>query len=293
MLRKAALRQHAIDTSAMVPAEDWVDTVKKSGKSKHILEINQDFHRQYPEPEAIGRGEFHLTGEAAEMANKLEEKVQALESSNGYTKGRSAHLANATVSDSRGIMYYIRYVKAPFDEEPRAVKVFNYLQILSACFLAFSHGSNDTANSVGPLVGLFVTYHFGLASYDTDNNPDMEYVILFGALSMLVGLWVMGHRVIKTIGKDLTDITAPSGFAMSLGTAFTVLFASKIGIPVSTTHCMVGAVLCVGIARSNPKGVSWKVFRNIVFAWLVTTPVAGLVSAGVAWVLAHFILGTY
>jgi sodium-dependent phosphate transporter len=80
---------------------------------------------------------------------------------------------------------------------------------------------------------------------------------------------------------------------MSLGTAFTVLFASKVGIPISTTHCMVGAVLCVGIARSNPKGVSWKTFRNILFAWLVTTPVAGLVSAGVAWLLVHFILGTY
>ena len=79
---------------------------------------------------------------------------------------------------------------------------------------------------------------------------------------------------------------------MSLGTAFTVLFASKIGIPVSTTHCMVGAVLFVGMARSNTEGVSWKIFRNIAFAWLVTTPVAGLVSALVTYLLTHFILGT-
>jgi sodium-dependent phosphate transporter len=83
-----------------------------------------------------------------------------------------------------------------------------------------------------------------------------------------------------------------SGFAVELGAAFTVLIASKIGIPVSTTHCAVGAVVFVGLTRSSLEGVSWSKFRSIVVAWLVTLPFAGAVAALVAYLLVHFVLGT-
>ncbi|KRY10373.1 putative phosphate permease [Trichinella patagoniensis] len=173
-------------------------------------------------------------------------------------------------------------------EDPLAQEVFNYLQILSACFLSFSHGSNDTANAVGPLVAIWCTVKEGRANVDVASNGILEGLILFGAASMIIGLWSLGHRVINTIGTKLTEVTSPSGFAMELGTAFTVLTASKLGIPISTTHCAVGAVVCVGWMRTSSAGVSWKTFGNIAIAWLVTLPVSGSIAA-----LASFLLIRY
>ncbi|CDW55964.1 phosphate transporter family protein [Trichuris trichiura] len=173
----------------------------------------------------------------------------------------------------------------PLHEEPMAQEVFNYLQILSACFLSFSHGSNDTANAVGPLVAIWCTISEGRANADMSKTGALEYLILFGAGSMIMGLWVLGHKVITTIGTKLTEVTSPSGFSMELGTAFTVLVASKMGIPISTTHCAVGAVVCVGWMRTSGGGVSWKTFRNIAIAWLITLPVSGSIAAFASWLL--------
>lgn len=92
-------------------------------------------------------------------------------------------------------------------------------------------------------------------------------------------LKVWGRRVIKTIGEDLTKLTASSGFTIEIGAAFTVLVASKIGIPISTTHCKVGSVVFVGWAQTSRGGVDWRLFRNIIFAWAVTVPIAGGLSA--------------
>jgi len=192
--------------------------------------------------------------------------------------------------DANCLQAKLKALKRPVEEHPLAMQVFNYLQIMSACFLSFSHGSNDTANAVGPLVGLWLTYKDGDALKDTSNDPTLEYIILFGAAGMIFGLWVLGHKVIQTIGTKIVSVTPPSGFAMELGTAFTVLIASKIGIPVSTTHCAVGAVVSVGWMKSHKDGVSWKTFRNIAIAWIVTLPVAGAVSALVAFLLNQFVV---
>uniref|UniRef100_A0A5S6QF02 Phosphate transporter n=1 Tax=Trichuris muris TaxID=70415 RepID=A0A5S6QF02_TRIMR len=175
--------------------------------------------------------------------------------------------------------------RLPLAEEPMAQDVFNYLQILSACFLSFSHGSNDTANAVGPLVAIWCTMSEGRANADMTKSGALEYLILFGAGSMIMGLWILGHKVITTIGTKLTEVTSPSGFSMELGTAFTVLVASKLGIPISTTHCAVGAVVCVGWMRTSGGGVSWKTFRNIAIAWLITLPVSGSIAAFASWLL--------
>lgn len=190
--------------------------------------------------------------------------------------------------DANSLQAKLKALKHPVEENPYANQVFNYLQILSACFLSFSHGSNDTANAIGPLVGLWLTFTGGNAL--EPKNSDHEYIIVFGAAGMIIGLWVLGHKVIATIGSNLVTVTPPSGFAMELGTAFTVLIASKVGIPVSTTHCAVGAVVSVGWMKSHKGGVSWKTFRNIALAWIVTLPVAGAVSALIAFLLDHFVI---
>lgn len=192
--------------------------------------------------------------------------------------------------DARSLSERLKRLKTPVDENPLAAQVFNYLQVLSACFLSFSHGSNDTANAVGPLVAMFLVYQHGHAAVDLQYDWSMILLILFGAICMIIGLWVLGHKVISTLGEKITKVTPPSGFAMELGTGFTVLVASKIGIPVSTTHCAVGAVVCVGWFKSHEGGVSWRIFRNIAIAWVVTLPVASAVAALAAYLLRECLL---
>ncbi|KAM3823072.1 sodium-dependent phosphate transporter 2 isoform 1-T3 [Vipera latastei] len=155
--------------------------------------------------------------------------------------------------------------------------LFHFLQILTACFGSFAHGGNDVSNAIGPLVALWLIYDQGGVMQD---SPTPVWLLLYGGIGICVGLWVWGRRVIQTMGKDLTPITPSSGFCIEVMCALTVLVASNVGIPISSTHCKVGSVVAVGWIRSK-KAVDWHLFRNIFLAWFVTVPVAGLFSAGV------------
>ncbi|XP_064078894.1 sodium-dependent phosphate transporter 1-B-like isoform X5 [Macrobrachium nipponense] len=161
-------------------------------------------------------------------------------------------------------------------DPPEVKRLFSFLQILTATFGSFAHGGNDVSNAIGPLIALWAIYTEGSVA---QTSPTPIYILLFGGLGISVGLWVWGRRVIQTIGEDLTKVTASSGFTIEIGSAFTVLFASKIGLPISTTHCKVGSVVFVGWAKSSRQGVDWKLFRNIVIAWVVTVPLTAGISA--------------
>lgn len=172
----------------------------------------------------------------------------------------------------------------PEADKPEVSILFQFLQILTACFGSFAHGGNDVSNAIGPLVALWLVYS---TSSVTSNNPTPIWLLLYGGVGICVGLWVWGRRVIQTMGKDLTPITPSSGFSIELASALTVVVASNIGLPVSTTHCKVGSVVAVGWLRSR-KAVDWRLFRNIFLAWFVTVPISGLISAAV---MAIFIYG--
>uniref|UniRef100_A0A8C4R4A0 Phosphate transporter n=2 Tax=Eptatretus burgeri TaxID=7764 RepID=A0A8C4R4A0_EPTBU len=173
------------------------------------------------------------------------------------------------------------------DEEKDSVEarlLFHFLQILTACFGSFAHGGNDVSNAIGPLVALWLIYSDETVSQKTATPV---WLLLYGGVGICVGLWVWGRRVIQTLGKDLTPITPSSGFSIELASAFTVVLASNVGLPVSTTHCKVGSVVAVGWVRSR-KAVDWRLFRNIFMAWFVTVPIAGLFSSAV---MALFMYG--
>jgi len=170
-------------------------------------------------------------------------------------------------------------------EHEDTFKVFSALQILSACFLSFSHGTNGTSNAIGPLAGAWLVYNHGYAKAKAPDY-ELELLIAYGVVALLVGLWCLGHKVISTVAKDISnEITPCSGFCMQLGTAFTLLIASKIGTPVSMTHALVGTVVLVGWYRAGSADVSWRTFRGIALAWIVTLPVAGLLAAFLTWLL--------
>uniref|UniRef100_H2V0J5 Phosphate transporter n=1 Tax=Takifugu rubripes TaxID=31033 RepID=H2V0J5_TAKRU len=169
-------------------------------------------------------------------------------------------------------------------DKPEVFQLFHFLQILTACFGSFAHGGNDVSNAIGPLVALWMIYEQGGVMQDAATPV---WLLFYGGIGICAGLWVWGRRVIQTMGKDLTPITPSSGFTIELASALTVVLASNIGIPVSTTHCKVGSVVAVGWIRSQ-KAVDWHLFRNIFLAWFVTVPVAGLFSAAV---MALFVYG--
>ncbi|XP_036383264.1 sodium-dependent phosphate transporter 1-B-like isoform X2 [Megalops cyprinoides] len=164
--------------------------------------------------------------------------------------------------------------------------LFQFLQILTACFGSFAHGGNDVSNAIGPLVALWLVYITGSV---TSSAPTPIWLLLYGGVGICAGLWVWGRRVIQTMGKDLTPITPSSGFSIELASAVTVVVASNIGLPVSTTHCKVGSVVAVGWLRSK-KAVDWRLFRNIFIAWFVTVPVSGLISAAIMALFTYVIL---
>ncbi|KAF7666983.1 hypothetical protein LDENG_00083920 [Lucifuga dentata] len=171
-------------------------------------------------------------------------------------------------------------------DQPAVSLLFQFLQILTACFGSFAHGGNDVSNAIGPLVALWLLYESGSV---VSTAPTPIWLLLYGGVGICAGLWVWGRRVIQTLGKDLTPITPSSGFSIELASALTVVVASNIGLPVSTTHCKVGSVVAVGWLRSR-KSVDWHLFRNIFIAWFVTVPISGLISAAVMALFIYVIL---
>lgn len=153
-------------------------------------------------------------------------------------------------------------------------KVFGILGLMTACAMAFAHGSNDVANAVGPLASINnVISHNGEI---IQNSPLPVWILLLGGVGIVIGLATLGHKVIATIGGKITELTPSRGFAAVLAAAGTVVLASAIGAPVSTTHTLVGAVLGVGLARGIG-AIDLKVVGAIFTSWIVTLPAgAGL-----------------
>lgn len=154
-------------------------------------------------------------------------------------------------------------------------KIFSILMIFTACAMAFAHGSNDVANAVGPLAAIVsIVEHGGDIN---QQNAIPPWIMMLGAFGIVLGLAMYGHRVMATIGTNITQLTPSRGFAAQLATAATVIISSALGLPVSTTQTLVGAILGVGFARGMG-ALNIGVIRNILMSWIVTVP-AGAVLA--------------
>ena len=153
-------------------------------------------------------------------------------------------------------------------------RIFAVLMVITACAMAFAHGSNDVANAIGPLAAVVSIVQTGGEITAESSLP--WWILLLGGLGIVAGLMMLGYRVIETIGKNITELTPSRGFAATLAAATTVVLASGTGIPISTTHALVGAVLGVGLARGI-SSVNAGVVGRIITSWIITLPVgAGL-----------------
>ncbi|MBF0446657.1 MAG: inorganic phosphate transporter [Magnetococcales bacterium] len=155
-------------------------------------------------------------------------------------------------------------------------KVFTPMMVFTACAMAFAHGSNDVANGIGPLAAVVSIVNSGGQVAQKSALP--IWILVLGGVGIVVGLATMGYKVMQTIGTKITELTPTRGYCATLAAATTVVLASRTGLPVSTTHIAVGAVMGVGLARGIG-ALDLRVIGNIVVSWVVTLPAAGIASA--------------
>lgn len=167
----------------------------------------------------------------------------------------------------------------------RVEKIFAFMQVITACYVAFAHGSNDVANAVGPLSAIVNVLKEGAVK---QNAVVYDWVLALGGAGIAIGVATYGYKVIETVGKKITDISPSRGFSAEFSAATTILICSKLGLPISTTHTLVGAVIGVGFARGIA-GLNLKVIRDIVYSWLVTLPFTGILSAVLYYIFVHVV----
>ena len=160
-----------------------------------------------------------------------------------------------------------------FDETEN---VYKYLQVFSSCCVAFAHGANDVANAIGPFGAIWYVYN----NRSINNSVETpRWMLVIGGAGIVIGLWTYGYNVIKALGGQLCSLTPSRGYSAELATALTVSFASVYGIPISTTHCIVGAEVGIGLLENIKTGVNWRLFAKTFSAWILTLIISGFLSA--------------
>ncbi|MDB9534468.1 inorganic phosphate transporter [Dolichospermum planctonicum CS-1226] len=154
--------------------------------------------------------------------------------------------------------------------------LFAKFQVISACFVAFAHGSNDVGNAIAPLAVIYYINQQGKVPNDQLTIP--FWILLLGAVGIVAGLAVWGEKVITTIGENIISLEPSSGFCAELATAMTILLASRLGLPVSTSHALVGGVVGIGLVQ-NLQAIKLSTIQNIAAAWLITVPISAAMSA--------------
>lgn len=157
----------------------------------------------------------------------------------------------------------------------RAEYMYSSLQILTAAAASFTHGANDVANAVAPFATAYEVWSTGMIE-DMVGVP--IWVLCFGGAAIVLGLLTYGYHVMRTLGNRLTLISPSRGFCMELASAITVLMATKLSLPVSTTQCITGATVGVGLANGDVKCINPKLVGWIYFGWVITVPVTALLS---------------
>jgi len=157
----------------------------------------------------------------------------------------------------------------------RVEHLFTYCQVASAILMSIAHGSNDIANALGPISAVYSTYLAGEVA--TENNTPV-WLIVIGGLMLGLGFWFYGYHIVRALGNKLTQMSPARGFSIELGAAITVLLASRLSLPVSTTQCLTGAAIGVALMNYDVKAVNWRQVFFIFTGWVYTLPAAGLVS---------------
>lgn len=153
--------------------------------------------------------------------------------------------------------------------------LYSFLQVLTAATASFTHGANDVANALGPLSAIYLIWSSGKLS---SKAPVPVWILVYGAAAIVIGLWTYGYNIMRNLGNRLTLHSPSRGFSMELGSALTVVMATRLAIPISTTQCITGATVGVGLCTGDIKSINWRMIAWIYMGWLITLPVTGIVA---------------
>lgn len=155
--------------------------------------------------------------------------------------------------------------------------LFSFLQIMTACTASFTHGANDVANAIGPYATIYEIWDEGtLPPKGKSQVP--TWILAFGGVAIVIGLWTYGYNIMRNLGNRLTLQSPVRGFSMELGSAITVILATKLNLPISTTQCITGATVGVGLCNGDWRAINWRMVAWIYLGWVITLPVAGIMS---------------
>ena len=235
-------------------------------------------------------------GEAEENASRQLYLSRALSRAKKHLS-RAQNMSSGPVEDDvKDVLHKVDMLTASMDQESNAPpnprssvwkveRIFIYLQIISAGFVAFAHGSNDVANAIGPMAAAWETIKEGVVG---TKAPVSGWFLALGGVAIAIGLATWGWRVMKTVGTKITELTPSRGFAAEFGAATTIVIASWLALPISTTHTLVGAVVGVGLARGLG-ALNLKTVRDVVVSWVVTIPA----GAGLAILFYYILAGIF
>jgi sodium-dependent phosphate transporter len=153
--------------------------------------------------------------------------------------------------------------------------LYSFLQVLTAATASFAHGSNDVSNAIGPLATIYLIWNTGKTS---SKSPVPVWILAYGASAIVIGLWTYGYNIMRNLGNRLTLHSPTRGFSMELGAATTVVMATRLALPISTTQCIVGATMGVALCNGDFKALNWRIVGWCYMGWVITLPVAGLIS---------------
>ncbi|MBZ0265732.1 inorganic phosphate transporter [bacterium] len=177
--------------------------------------------------------------------------------------------------------FILKRSRKKLDDAKSIERVFMFLQAITAAYVAFAHGANDVANAIGPVAAVIATVNQGVVALQV---PVPLWILVMGGLGIVLGLLTQGYKVMYTVGKNITKLTPSRGFSAEFSAATVVLVCSLLGLPISTTHTLVGAVLGIGIAQ-GVDSINLKVVKSIGGSWLLTLPVAGVLAIGIFFLL--------
>ncbi|KAG0235258.1 Na+/Pi symporter [Actinomortierella wolfii] len=163
-------------------------------------------------------------------------------------------------------------------------RLYSSLQVITACFTSFAHGSNDVSNAIGPLATIF--YVWENANVEVSKAPVPVWILIYGGIAIDLGLLTYGYHVMRTLGNKITYLSPTRGFSAELGTSITILTCSKLSLPVSSTHCITGATTAIGLLSGGGiKSLNWRLLIGIFGGWVLTLPAAGI-TAGLIFAFA-------
>ncbi|KAK0736366.1 phosphate-repressible phosphate permease [Apiosordaria backusii] len=159
----------------------------------------------------------------------------------------------------------------------RAEHLYSFLQIMTAATASFTHGANDVSNAIGPYATIFQIWRDGRLPINDEADVPI-WILVFGGAGIVLGLWTYGYNIMRNLGNKITLHSPSRGFSMELGSAFTIIMATRLALPVSTTQCITGATVGVGLCNGDLKTINWRMVAWIYGGWFITLPATALIS---------------